>query len=290
MGDYSMTTGSSNLSGQMRAKVLTTEDPMNIGRIGVFIPRIMPLINNSETKEEGSETPKSLKDEYLKLDQIDSKKALEVKNFLWARPMRRWYKTSETSGGEFIVPPEGSIVIVEFIDSNPQDLFYMPYSPVDSDDPVMVESYSEDPAAVTLELLMKSLKGGAVGFDSAEGKNLFFVKMSNGSSVEIDAETNSLKLNTAEAAAEIKLTEKDIDISSNDNIRIKSKEVNVEAESVTVDASKECVVSGKSVTIETADAVIANWCPNILPQCPILMIPHGGSAAGIVNLKGKTKI
>lgn len=259
-----------DLNGFMVGKILTRDDQTKRGRVGVYIPRVMNLISNSNEQKEDSITSKdtSSNDDN---NELSGTVTLKSVNFLWAKRATDRYKHDKTSLGRWVVPPIGASVFVFFLDGRPDQLYYLPFGPDDG----ITDTSEGNP---DLEIIHESIKGGSIAFDSTEDVEKFYIQLSEGQGIEIDIKDNKIFMHNKENAATVELKEKEINVKA-DTINVEGTDVTVKgSSSVTIDAS-----TGK-ITLKTPDSAL--WQPNILPQCPLAGIPHGGKGGGIQNLGG----
>jgi len=297
MSTYSLINGSHDLNGKMKAIVLTNEDPKNLGRVGVYIPRVMALVaDSSEMKKSKDSINREVESKYTKDMNITGKKQLDYVNFIWARPFMYGYNKDGISGGEWKIPPVGAKVIVEFIDADPQELYYFPFAPYDEAAGFEFDPYqTEGTGTVSIEVLYKSLKRNIVLFDSTDDKDIFVIKMKSGMTFQMDAKNNIMEFYTNESETHVTVNSGDVVIENKGNTTINTKG-NV---SVTAEGDLKAEVTGNSeihsesgnidvgtdtgnITFKTMDAV--KWQPNCLGQCLFANVPHGG-APTIVHLK-----
>ena len=295
MSTYSLINGSHDLNGKMKAIVLTNEDPKNLGRIGVYIPRVMGLIPNSSEAETSNDLiKKEVESKYAKDMDITGKKSLENVNYILARPFIYGYNKDGVSGGEWKIPPVGARVIVEFIDANPQELYYYPFAPYDEEVGFEFDPYETDcTGTVSIEVLYKSLKRNIVLFDSTDDKDIFVIKMKSGMTFQMDAKNNIIELYTNDDETNVKIDNAEVTVTTkNGNVN-----VNTDGGSVTTNTSSgaiSAISDSGDITLKTGTGKIhlgtcdsLLWAPNIMTNCPLLTVPHGGIAAGINNLDGK---
>lgn len=270
MSQFRFLKAGNDLTGKMKATVIKIDDPDKRGRIGVYIPRVMQLIDNFNNENTEKETSVSLDSKYTKDNSINGSTTIDSVNYLWAKPFRYGWFTKTNDGGDWRIPPLGATVIVEFIDGNPRDLYYMPFSPYDNDEGLDADPYNKDLTGSTeLEVLLKSLKGSIIGFDSTDDNNKFFLCTTSGVKIIIDdKEKISISTKTQEDAVVI---EKDT--------------ILVTAEKATVIASDTTIEGSNTLTIKSPDG--ARWFPNAITVCPITNIPHGGVGAGLTKLKSE---
>lgn len=295
MSTYSLINGSHDLNGKMKAIVLTNEDPKNLGRIGVYIPRVMGLIPNASEKEESKDSiDKEVESKYKKDMDITGKKMLDSVNYILARPFMYGYNKDGVSGGEWKIPPVGARVIVEFIDANPQELYYYPFAPYDEEVGFEFDPYeTEGTGTVSIEVLYKSLKRNIVLFDSTDDKDIFVIKMKSGMTFQMDAKNNVIELYTNDDETNVRIDNAEVTVTTkNGNVN-----VNTDGGSITTNTSSGAIsaisdsgditlkTSTGKIHLGTCDSLL--WAPNIMTNCPLLTVPHGGIAAGINNLDGK---
>ena len=264
-----------SLYGKMKAKVLLNSDPSKKGRIGVFIPRVMGIIGNSNEKTEETEMPNS-DSKNDSNNAVSSKSPLTKVNYIWAKPAQYTLYGGSFVSGEFKVPPVGSKVFVEFIDGNPEDLYYLPYGPADQTDGLDFAPYAASKGSEYVEIILKSLAGSITGFDSTSGTDKFFLIMKDGAQITVDGKENAILISTKDSAAKINCSGSAINITC-DNANVKGKNVTVSSDSNTI-------IDGGTVEIKTPDGLL--WQPNVFTNCLIAGVPHGGAGAGISCLKG----
>lgn len=298
MSTYSLINGSHDLNGKMKAIVLTNEDPKNLGRIGVYIPRVMGLIPNASEAETSNDLiKKEVESKYAKDMDITGKKSLENVNYILARPFMYGYNKDGVSGGEWKIPPVGARVIVEFIDANPQELYYYPFAPYDEEVGFEFDPYETDgTGTVSIEVLYKSLKRNIVLFDSTDDNDIFVIKMKSGMTFQLDAKNNTMEFYTNESETHVTVNGGDVTIENEGNTTINTKgnvsvtaegdlkaEVTGNTEVHTANGNIDVSTDTGNITFKTMDAV--KWQPNCLGQCVFAGIPHGGMTASIVHLK-----
>ena len=293
--NYGLILGGHDLNGKMKAIVLTNDDPKKLGRVGVYIPRVMALIPNSNEKEEGKDSVSgSVPDKFASDMDVKGSNTLQYVNYIWAKPFMYGYYKDGVSGGEWKIPPVGAKVIVEFIDSDPQQLYYMPFAPYDEEGGFEFDPYETDgTGTVSIEVLYKSLNRNIILFDSTEDKDIFVIKMKSGMTFQMDAKNNTIELYTNDKETNVKI--------DNANVAVTTKSgdvtVNTEGGSVTTNTSSGAIsaisdtgditlkTSTGKIHLGTCDSLL--WAPNIMTNCPLLTVPHGGISAGINNLDGK---
>lgn len=112
------------MTGFMRGKVITTDDPKKEGRIGVLIPKLMPFHDpniDSPVSKNLAVSKDSIRNEEI-FDVMNT--SLEETNYVWARPT-----FPVATQGALEVPEPGTMVWVMAEDSDPNKLFYLPFRP-----------------------------------------------------------------------------------------------------------------------------------------------------------------
>jgi len=294
--NYSLILGSHDLNGKMKAIVLSNEDPKNLGRVGVYIPRVMGLIPNGTSAEEDTDIiEKSIESKYTEDMDLKGKGSLDKVNFIWARPFMYGYNNDGVSGGEWKIPPVGARVIVEFIDANPQELYYFPFAPYDEDTGFEFDPYeTEGTGTVSIEVLYKSLKRNIVLFDSTDDKDIFVIKMKSGMTFQLDAKNNTIEFYTNDKETHITVDGGDVTVENKGNTVVNTKgNVDINAEgNINAVASGNATVKGKSVeVIGTTDITLKSpdgslWHPNSMTVCPFINVTH----CLLTSIKGGTAL
>lgn len=264
-----------SLYGKMRAKVLVREDPKGLGRVGVYIPRIMGIIADAnESKEKLSTTPSSTSlDDNNKLD---SSSSVTETNYVWANRISYDFLTNTESCGEWRIPPVGAQIFVEFIDGDPQQLYYFPFGPCDLQNAKKLQNSAKD-GSPDQELVYLSLTGDSIGFDHSDSKDEVFITMKNGEQIKIDSVNDEVTVLTKDSGCKVSMKEKIIKVTA-DTLNAEVKEANIKA------SSKVVVESSGDLVLSSPDS--KTWQPNCLPNCLLTGGPHGGKGAGITMLKG----
>jgi hypothetical protein len=263
----------SDLRGKMRAIVLVRKDPSKLGRIGVYIPRIMGMITNFSSSSETNKTAKSTDNSNNELILSD---LIKTSNYIWAKPAAFCFLTKDQQSGDWRIPPLGAEIFVEFIDSDPQQLYFMPYGPVDIKNPRVLPNDAEA-GSPDQELIYQDLENGTIGFDHSDGKSEFFITLKDGQKIKIDRINDNISIETKSSAANISL--------KGGKISVTASEIAASCKKLEVTASESAVVeSNGSLSLVTNDSSV--WQPNCMSVCPLTLMSHGGPSAGIVLLKG----
>jgi hypothetical protein len=259
---------SSVLFGRMWGNVVENVDPEKRGRIGVYIPRVMALIDNFGDPDTDTKVKAPKAD-----DLGGSKVEFKTPNFMWARPLTEWRRNDTGSFGRFCIPPVDTKILVEFIDGDPKELYWYPLSPIAEDDeqsePLPVPGESIPDGNPYTERLWKSLGGSSFGFTQIGDENKhdkFWVEMKKGGRITITETDDGTTI--------------EVDSPGMTNI-VATKDIHVKGRNIALE--------GDTVTLLTSDS--APWIPNTMPICPFTGAPHGitkGSPAGpdIVKLSG----
>lgn len=144
-----------NYMNLMEAEVRDNEDPDLEGKIAVYIPKLM--YNNNyeekpkETQHQDIDTSKLINSDDFATETLTT----ETSNYIWVRPLQifedneeTWkhededyigykkrngivtpYKFSRHNSGTLRVPRIGTIVLVFFLDGDPQKGYYFPFTP-----------------------------------------------------------------------------------------------------------------------------------------------------------------
>lgn len=271
-----------DFSGFMRAIVLKNDDKTLSGRVGVFIPKLMSVIKNStkENLEKKVPDPPSV---VSPMNGAASVGLMSMTNYLWASPAVNAGIT-KTGGneGSFDVPMVGAEVCVFFMDNDPQQLFYLNVALVTQEAAIELDLPSPNAGDAkklpNIKILKKTSNGNAIGFDTNDDENSFFVYFPDGPMIRIGAKEQVLSL---EIDSEHRITidgkQKFIDISSSDKVTVNCKNAEIIAET-------SVILDSAAITLKTPDS--ATWCPNVVAICPMSGLPHGGPGAGVANLKG----
>ena len=164
------------------AKVVSVNDDKSLGRIEVFIPKLMHLfMENSEEI-----TQKNINNQFE--SNLDSKYnvkpfkgSVSSKNTIKAMP---FFGALSKESGNFIVPDKGSIISVFFVNDDITQCHYFPYgrsfNNTKLDFGSLMESSDGDP---NCKVLYKGRNATLLGFN--EDKAKFFLQV-NGSKISID--------------------------------------------------------------------------------------------------------
>lgn len=256
-----------DLKGLKRARVLTVDDPEKHGRIGVFIPSVMAMLDtgSKETKEKVSPKEAKVAQDF---NRVMSSSPLDVQNFIWAKPIHKFFRNASNKvSGDFDIPKVGSIVYVHFEEEDPQKLFYFPFGPDDTDDSVdltKTDSPNTDDANKRTNIhILASTPGGTV--------------------IAIEENTEDIILKTAKGTKIVVLNDGTVEIGS-EVINLTAKNINITAtENVVVKADKAIEITAASdVTVNGSGAI--PWKPNGVAVCPFAGFDH---SVGITTLKGK---
>ena len=226
---------SPNFSGIKRAKVITVEDPLKKGRIGVFIPSVMSVMSTGIDKEESTEFSTPIKVDHSLNNTVNL--PIKSANYVWAKPSHRYNKDNS---GDFIVPTEGSIVFVIYEDDDPQKLYYLPFGP-DDDDNIDI-----------------SKSGSSNTSDKAKRNNIIVLHTTNkGSTIAMDANDETIYIKTAKGS---KLVLKD-----DGSIELTSTEITLKSDIISLEASDKIEVNAGGST---------PWLPNSVAVCPFAGFKH----------------
>ncbi len=171
--------------------------------------------------------------------------------------------------GMVCIPNVGDLVLIQFIggDINAPVITGRVYNdedipPVNNENEFLIQHKNISGGNIKLD------PDGKIIVTSKSQKNIFTVE-----DEKVSIETEKLKL-IIDTAGELITVEssKDIEVKAGGNVKVDGAQA-VE------------IIAAAGLTLNSGDC--SAWAPNTLPVCSFTGAPHGGSGAGVVNLKGK---
>jgi hypothetical protein len=252
-----------DFSGIMNGTVIINEDPLMEGRVGVWIPKLMPFskkyeapVINTETLDNSiinNQDPPSFEGDVLSV------------NYLWVRPLSRVQREkgkkhfsvndnkieeyeqeieTQTVGGNFCVPRIGQEVLIFFLDEDPKKGYYMPLSPtilgevIEGKHVYNQDNWKDTKKKPNIEVIREYWNGNIIEIDTNENTNTFSIVFDDGSGsighrfrIEFNKDKSSMELSTKDGNS-IFLDE------TNENIRIFTKN------------GHDCILDDKNKKIE----------------------------------------
>jgi len=185
-----------DLSGFMEAEVRDNVDPLQEGRIKLYIPRLMFHKKYEEkpiTIEETSKCNNIVNEKDFKGINVN----IKSNNYIWARPVNlyepnnpNWKdKKKYENSGSYRIPRIGTIVICFFLDNDPHKCYYLPLSLTKSGDEITgkythkTENWYNENKRPNIDVIRHYWNNTRIEEDTNE--NTFTITNSNGNVVKM---------------------------------------------------------------------------------------------------------